>query len=93
MSAIEMVERVARAILDAVDAELQVERDIEEESDWSRWIPEAKAAIEAMREPTKAVAIAASGRGFDNASDELAAVSYGAELWRQAIDAALEEDA
>lgn len=69
-----MIERVARAICESVGAYEEV---------WESFIPEAKAAIEAMRNPTEDMLLArldVSGHGSD---DE----------WEAMINAALMEKA
>lgn len=73
----EMVERVARAICKAQN---QTDRK------WQEFLPEATSAIEAMREPTYAMAEA----GEDSEKVGFAADSAPAELvWKVMVDAAL----
>lgn len=52
----DLVERVARALAQSAAIE----------TDWTCWVPEARAAIEAMREPTEAMIYAAGGVGDPN---------------------------
>jgi hypothetical protein len=76
----EMIERVAQAIEATMFAphELPVTGELHE-----RYLETASAAIEAMREPTHAMDVAASNR--HPATFE--------HLWQAAIDAALDADA
>lgn len=53
----EMIERVARAIGRGAFADQEQEDD-----EWPNWVPEARAAIEAMREPTDKMLEAQYGR-------------------------------
>jgi|JI10StandDraft_1071094.scaffolds.fasta_scaffold417910_1 hypothetical protein len=52
-----MIERVARAICRAnCTPDMSAEDiDCQEENAWDMWVPEARAAIEAMRTPTEAM--------------------------------------
>ncbi len=73
----EMVERVAKALA-ACD-----------NSDWRAWVDDARAAIEAMREPTKAQLSGASmAIGPWGGHGEAGPPSY-ERVWREMIDAAL----
>ena len=75
-----MVEKVARAILNAHAGDIPVhDADLQ----WSWWIEEARAAIEAMREPTPEMIDA--GRFRYTLADETVEKS-----WGYMIQAALE---
>lgn len=78
----EMVERVARAICQPPVGDYS--------GDWRDFIPEARAAIEAMREPTEGMLEAGSDRLGDNA-DQLCDTDAGAALvtYHAMIDEAL----
>ena len=71
----EMVEKVGRALAD--EARFMYERDPE------RWNDAARAAMEAMREPTKAMMQADAGTSTTNAE------MYRAAQWRSMLSAAL----
>ena len=73
----EMVERVARAIATARGYGLDANG--EDTGDWQMFVDHARAAIEAMREPTEAM--------WREASFENGYVTEGA--WQAMIDAAL----
>ena len=72
-----MIERVARAIC---LSQTQSERV------WQSFFPEARAAIEAMREPTEAMRAAVREVGG------IQAVAYANAAWPTMIDAALSEE-
>lgn len=79
----EMVERVARAICRS-NCSPRMSRDHIEcqvENAWDMWIPEARAAIEAMREPTSDMVIV----GFNRAKPYL-----GTETMRQSYRAMIQ---
>ena len=77
-----MIERVARAIC---KSQTQTDRT------WEAFLPEATAAIEAMREPTDAMVMAAEWAEPEYREDDMdVGATYKAE-WRAAIDAALNE--
>ena len=93
MSSPEMIERVARAIVfagaargayDAADLAAVIEQS------WPHNIHIARAAIEAMREPTKTMIDAADPLSWVDAGQ--AGVEQG-EIWRTMIDAALQHEA
>ena len=69
-----MVERVARAIC----------RHEGDEEDWPCWFGEARAAIEAMREPTEAMVDAFVWYGHGKTIGDVARIG-----WQSMIDAAL----
>lgn len=81
----EMIERVARALCkadgcdpdhespDQIDAGIKL---------WTRYVRDARAAIEAMREPTEAMSEAVKPLGLCRTEDA-------AEIYRAMIDAAL----
>lgn len=78
-----MVERVARAIA-GCQQEIGADK-------WRYCLPEARAAIEAMREPTDAMIMAAEWAEPEYREDDRdMAIQFKAE-WRAAIDAALNE--
>ena len=80
----EMVERIARAICVASGQDPDFDYDprgisFGDDIRWKLYVPKARAAIEAMREPTEAI------RQIKTMS-----ISYGAEdIWRTMIDEAL----
>jgi hypothetical protein len=80
----EMVERVARAICalrDASDADcVTYGKDNKLVPYWTLFVPDACAAIAAMREPTQAMLKVADSFG-----------DYGREPWPEMIDAALKD--
>ena len=86
-----MVEKVARAILNAHAGDIPVhDADLQ----WSWWIEEARAAIEAM-EPTEAMLAAArpiilKDRGSDHNGRTKAGVAL--DIWQAMKSAALEGD-
>ena len=73
------IEEVARAIAASCEGD---------ESKWGAWTHEARAAIEAMREPTPEML-----RPLWSccAIDEADAIAGASEAWKLAIDAALKE--
>lgn len=73
----DMVERVARAIAYAVS--LQSDSGVPPK--WSEWRDEARAAIEAMREPTPDMFLAAEKAGISFQTQQ--------RVWPAMIDAAL----
>lgn len=77
----EMIERVARAICKADGQDPDHEGELTDEGtfQWQSYVTDARAAIEAMREPTKAMIAACY-------PDEDAGL-----IWRDMIDAALKE--
>lgn len=82
-----MIERVARAIAEVAFAETH---EGDAASEWDRVVPLARAAIQAMREPTdKMIAQmeSAASIGIGRPNDEKAIP----RLWGWAIDAALSE--
>ncbi len=99
----EMIERVARAIcLDAGrmgDAQAVEQQRVDR--DWRNHIASARAAIEAMREPTKAQLEAAEGIvvGYDDFATGDGNIYLGipgypqkaSEIWTALVDAALKE--
>ena len=85
----EMVERVARAIADAVydaiKAALFETRENYVDQNWPKFATDARAAIAAMREPTEAMA----ARGYDMYDPEHDSGPGPDEFWRAMIDEAL----
>ena len=92
----EMVDRVAKAIYGVVAPQMGLDDSWEGLADWAKMdgyphashlhelmLAEARAAIEAMREPTQAM----------NEAGDLHAVSFGlaAEVWAAMIDTALSD--
>ena len=91
----DMVERVARALC-RVDSHPE-NATMDGKPLWMDYIPEARAAIEAMREPTGAMAKAGAGAelttsygGEYNTFDYLSGENA-ADVWRDMIDAALNQ--
>jgi hypothetical protein len=84
----EMIERVARAIADAIDGE--ADKFTHSPQNWELWVPQARAAVEAMREPTERMAYSGSwavGPGGHAAKKAELAKAYTAM-----IDAALKAE-
>ena len=73
----DMIERVARAIAEQNHG-----------STWDEWIDEARAAIEAMREPTEAMI---NGLRIAQECGDSTAALWAPLVWRAMIDAALGE--
>jgi hypothetical protein len=76
----QMIERVARAICASGVCIDPDSYDVDRY--WRRWIPEARAAISAMREPTEAM---------KRAADRLPDVMSVGDEWRAMIDEALKD--
>ena len=85
----EMVERVARALCraDGNPGKPETEIDII----WHAWINPARAAIAAMREPTEAVKDAGYAAMLITLNDKFPPKPAALYVFRQMIDAALEE--
>lgn len=87
-----MIERVARAICSANWGPLMSEDEItcQVENGWDLWEREARAAIEAMRDPTPAMlggaAAALRGASFADYPEK-----QDAAIWRAMIDAILSD--
>lgn len=75
-----MIEKVARAISLS---------QTQTETMWQAFLPEARAAIEAMREPTEAMIESAIPIVPDCGSPH----NYPEPIWQEVIDAALKEEA
>lgn len=85
----EMVDRVARVIARAVGAEQGISSDAWIDESWAGWVPDARAAIEAMRESTEEMASAVNREfGFSD-GHKSAAMLASPRVWRTMIDAAL----
>lgn len=83
-----MVEKVARAILNAHAGDIPVhDADLQ----WSWWIEEARAAIEAMREPGPVLMKAGATRSAMEGPPEFQKLNAAA-VWQAMIQAALEGD-
>jgi hypothetical protein len=88
----EMVERVARAMAGESGCVVSQQFDagtgrlVDTKEEWKNWIPFARAALAAMREPTEKMTIAGSLR-----SDYSGTAEDAGNQWRVMIDAALEE--
>lgn len=86
-----MIERVARAICQAGDSACDPS-DVaylgggKDGPLWQAYVPEAKAAIEAMREPTEAMAFTGGNVVVD---EDMSIV--GKDVWQAMIDAALKD--
>ena len=84
-----MIERVARAICRAnCTPDMSAEDiDCQEENAWDMWVPEARAAIEAMREPTEEMLYCGDAQisDWDRTHEDVRAA------WHAMIDAALKE--
>lgn len=79
----EIVERVARAIWDAEFDRFEVASQYKGD-EWKSYIPHARAAIEAMREPTEAM------KAAPHLGDLAQMETDTAYVWQAMIDAALE---
>lgn len=91
----DMIERVARAICRAGGKdpdETMIELGGVRTPMWDAFVPIARAAIEAMREPTEAM-VAAMGSDLTDEGEPRAGTQASLELsrahWRKGIDAAL----
>ena len=81
-SATDMEERVARAICVGYVAAI---KGSPQKYGWRQFLPLARAAIEAMREPTDAM----TAEGGDTPCGQFYPGSQAANIWRNMIDAAL----
>jgi hypothetical protein len=84
----EMRERVLRAIIDVIAEKIPDNRAAIAATIAAPYM--LRAIHAAMRDPTVEMALAVTGRSPIRASDENAAIAEGAELWRAALDEALE---
>jgi hypothetical protein len=93
MSDAPIVERVARAICDAngIDPDKAFDPDAEgAPMYWTIFIPEARASILAMREPTDAMALAGEAELLKPSTQAgRTHAQYAADQWRAMIDEAL----
>jgi hypothetical protein len=86
----QMIERVARAICASGVCIDPDSYDVDRY--WRRWIPEARAAISAMREPTPAMLDTFVSRALQvSVSGEGGWTQYAIGQWQQMIDAALRD--
>lgn len=85
----EMIERVARAISQSFHEEGYIE-GVSDPSEWEEFLKAARAAIEAMRDPTDAMQQAVWEACFDNKYDGTQAPAAYA-MCVAVIDAALED--
>ncbi len=88
----EMIERVARAlsIADGMQPEAH-SNDGDELPMWTLYVKDARAAIEAMREPTPEMMLSATRteKRLDEGSVEVSYLVVACDIWPKMIDAAL----